>query len=191
MESRGDTQARLHLGIAEQGKLHALRGETSEALRHFREATRLAVSTGAPEVFVRHYTQCVLETLERTGAFDEVLAFCERAEAHYEANPPPNELAVLDLATHRQRRGVVLLKAGRTAEARQAFDSAVQTAGRGKLPLAEAVGRWLATGLRVDTRRLEAEQRRHAYFIVREDAVDPSRAVALPDGMGVPGYRPS
>lgn len=177
---------RLHLGIAEQGKVHALAGDTAEALRHFREATRLAVNGGAEEVFFRHYTQCVLETLERMGAYDEVLAFCERAEAHYEENPPPHELAQLDRATIRQRKGVVLLKAGRKAEAREALRLAVAEAGRGRLPLAESVGRWLSTGLHVDMRRVESEQKRHDYFVVREDLVDRERAIPLPPGVGQP-----
>ena len=54
----------LHLSVAEHGKLCLLRGDVSEALRHFREAIRISVSAQAPEVFFRHYSQCVLEALE-------------------------------------------------------------------------------------------------------------------------------
>ena len=53
----------MHLGIAEAGKVHALAGRHPEALRHYREAIRLAVSSKAPEIFFRHYSQCVLESL--------------------------------------------------------------------------------------------------------------------------------
>lgn len=46
----------LHLSLAEHGKLCLLRGDGNEALR-------LCASARAPEVFFRHYTQCVLEAL--------------------------------------------------------------------------------------------------------------------------------
>lgn len=176
--------AALHLGIAEQGKLFALKGDHGEALRHYREALRMAMSQGSPEVFFRHYTQCVLESLEHTGAWGEILAFCERAEAHYADNPPQHELARLDLASHRERRGVVLAKAGRTDEARAALEAAVAGAEADWLPVGRKVLQWLQRGLTIDARRIGAEQQRHAWFIVRKDAVDPARAVRLPDGVG-------
>lgn len=181
--------AALHYGIAEAGKVHAVAGRHDEALRHYREAMRLAVEGGAEEVFFRHYTQCVLESLERLGHFDEVLAFCERAEGHYEANPPPHELAVLDRATHWERRGAVLLQADRGDEARDALEQAVSLAGKGRLPLAETLLGWVRRGLRVDARRLRAEQERREYFVVRKDSLDPSRAVELPPGVGQPAMR--
>ena len=180
------TNAALHFGIAERGKVHALAGEHTEALRHYREAMRLAVDGGAEEVFFRHYTQCVLESLERLGNFDEVLAFCERAEDHYLASPPPHELAVLDRATHWERRGAVLIKLGRADEARDALQTAIEYAGPGRLPLAECLLGWVQRGLRVDARRVLAEQERRDYFIVRKDSVDEARAISLPPGVGTP-----
>lgn len=180
----------LHLGLAENGKLHALKGEHHEALRHYREAMRLAVERGAPEVFFRHYTQCVLESLEHLGNLDEVLAFCERAEAHYRDNPPPHELARLDRASHHERRGVALLKRGRTLEARAAFEAATAEVGGGRPALAHTLLGWLRRGLQVDARRLRAEQDRHRYFSVRKDAVDASLAIPLPAALG-PAGRPA
>lgn len=188
MSESESPNATLHFGIAEQGKVHLLAGELQQALRHFREATRIAVEGGAEEVFFRHYTHCVLETLEQLGALDEILAFCERAEQHYAQNPPPHELARLDLATIRQRHGVILLKKGENAAARATLRAALEVA-PGPLPLATAVLRWLDLGLHVDGRRLHAEQTRHNYFVVRADAVDSSRAVRLPDGIGTPALR--
>ena len=65
----------MHLALAESGREKALRHEHTEALRLYREAMKLAVAAGAPEVFFRYYTQCVLESLERTASYDEVIAF--------------------------------------------------------------------------------------------------------------------
>ena len=63
----------IHLSIAENGKLQALKGNHEAALKGYREAIQLAVSSKAPEVFFRHYTQCVLESLELTGSYDEIV----------------------------------------------------------------------------------------------------------------------
>lgn len=178
--------AALHLGIAEQGKLHALAGDHQEALRHYREAIRLAVGSGAPEVCFRHYTQCVLESLEHMGAWGEVLEFCARVRAHYEAHPPPHELARLDLACAHEREGVVLLRRGDAAAARAALARAVELAGAGRLPLAEELHGWLRRGMQVDARRLEQQQRRHRYYIVEREAVRPERAIQLPEALGAP-----
>ncbi|HCA23425.1 MAG TPA: peptidylprolyl isomerase, partial [Pseudomonas sp.] len=78
-----DKAHQLHLGIAEQGKVLALAGRHADALQHYQEALRMAVSSRAPEVFFRHYTQCVMESLELSGELDSVLRYCNEAEAHY------------------------------------------------------------------------------------------------------------
>lgn len=176
----------LHYGIAEQGKLLALKGQHAPALRHYQEALRLAVNQGAPELFFRHYTGCVLESLEHQGAFDDVVRYCDRVLAFYEQNPPPNPVAELDRAQHYERRGICHLKAGRSAAARADLEAALRLAGPGGLPLSEVALGWLRRGLHVDPRRLRAEQDRHRYFAVRADAVDPSMAVPLPEALSPP-----
>lgn len=173
------TELALHLGFAERGKLHALAGDHREALVHYRAAIRMAVEQGAPEVFFRHYMECSLESLEMTGAYLEVLEYCDRALAHYAAHPPTHELAHRDLAHVHQRRGVCLFKLGEREPARLALSAGLACAG-GPLPLASALLNWLRNGWHCDVARIVAEQRRHAYFTVRADQVDPSRARDLP-----------
>ncbi len=175
-----DAPLGLHVGYAENGKLLALAGKHADALRHYREALRLAVATDAPPVFARHYTQCVLESLEHTGAWDEILKYCDHAEGHYAVHPPTTELTQRDLAHTRERRGIVLLKAGRDAEAQAVLAAAIRDAIPGDLPLARAVLVWLRGRYHVDARRLLQEQHRHSWFIVRADAVEPARAIPLP-----------
>jgi tetratricopeptide (TPR) repeat protein len=172
----------LHFRVAEQGKVLALAGQHDEALRHYREALRLAgLQSGADvEVRQRHYAWCVLESLERSGAHEAVISFCLRVEAHYAQRPPTSELAQRDLAAHHERHGLALAKLGRLAEARTRLESAVALAGAGRLPLAERVLGWARAGLHVDSRRISLEQDRHDYWIVRPDTVRPDVAVALP-----------
>ena len=179
----------LHLNIAEAGKVHALANRHAEALRHYREAIRLAVGAGAPEIFFRHYSQCVLESLERSGGDADIIAFCEAAEAHYARLNETGEDA--DTPLHRKDRGSILerlglaeLRSGDVATARATLNTAIGLAGKGVLPLAEQVHGWLQRGLAVSPALLAQAQQRHHYFIVRADAVDSSRACQLPAAVG-------
>lgn len=175
----------LHVGLAEQGKVHALAGQHKAALAHYREAMTLAVRAGEPEVVFRHYLECSLESLELLGAFDEVLAYCERAMAHYRTRPPEHELANRDLAHVHQRRAVVLLKRGQR-EAAQVDLAACNRLQPGTMPLAATLLRWLTTGLHFDAARILTEQHRHQYFSVRHDTVVKERAIPLPAGANGP-----
>jgi len=180
---------RLHLGIAEQGKLHALAGKHGMALSCYREAIRMAVGAGAPEVFFRHYMECILESLERMGAYPEVLETTDRMIAHYAGLEPNSDaqrsVIRADLVYIHQRRGVVLLKAGRAEEARAALDQALSLAREAgiRLELAETLLGWIARGFHVDAHRILSEQEAKRYFGVRSDTVDPAAAIALPGAL--------
>jgi tetratricopeptide (TPR) repeat protein len=178
-----NTGAKLHMGIAEQGKVYALAGKHELALMYYRHAIHMTVQAQDPEIFFRHYLECVLESLEQMGAYAEVLAYCDKAIEFFAQNPPSNLLAQCDLAHVYERQGVVLLKTGEKAKAIQAFEQALQVLdGSGQtLPLIQLLLRWLKAGLHIDANRILAEQRRAHYFSVRSDTVDASRAIKLPD----------
>lgn len=176
---------RLHLGLAEHGKLAHLEGRHGEALEHLREAMRIAVHRGEPEVFFRHYLECTIEVLEHMEAYDEVLEYCARACSLYAARPPADPLQRLDLATIRQRQGAIQYKRGDVAAARAALEAAiagVRQDGR-RLPLAELLLDWARRGMRVDAKRITAEQVKAGYFTVRKETVDPARALRLPPAL--------
>ena len=101
-----------HLSIAEAGKVLALKGNHEEALRHYREAIRIAVSTKSPEIFFRHYTQCVLESLEHSGSHEEVNEYCRSADEHYRNLDISLPIIRRDHASTLERWGINLLKAG-------------------------------------------------------------------------------
>ncbi|MEM7686797.1 MAG: peptidylprolyl isomerase [Pseudomonadota bacterium] len=170
----------FHFGIAEAGKLAAIKGDHQEALRHYREALRLAQASKAPEVFFRHYTQCVLESLELTGEYNEILEFCANADAHYTQLASKADLHARDHGAILERQGIVAVKAGDADVGRDALTRAVERSGKGTLPVAETVLGWLIRGMSVDARRLLQVQKKHKYFTVREDQVDAARANPLP-----------
>jgi tetratricopeptide (TPR) repeat protein len=162
-----------HLGLAEAGKVAALGGDHAQALARYREAMRLAVRDKAPEMFVRHYVEASLESLELMEEFDAVLEHCDRVIAHYTEHPPRHDAAWLDLASTQQRRGAVLLKAGRPDAARAALEEALEVGGRigATLDLARVLHGWLSRSLFVSSARITQEQRRLRYFSVRPDTV--------------------
>lgn len=172
----------LHLGIAEQGKVCALASRHADALQHYQEALRMAVSSGAPEVFFRHYTQCVMESLELSGELDTVLRYCDDAEAHYLALNSPLPLVARDRAENLQRRGCVLLRKSQLDEALQSLQQALDLASAKSLPLTAELLGWARRGLTIGERQLHESQRRHHYFIVRKGLVDPQRAIQMPSG---------
>jgi tetratricopeptide (TPR) repeat protein len=189
----------MHMGLAEQGKLHALAGEHSQAMIYYREAIRMATAQGAPEVFFRHYLECLIESLEHTGAWREVVVYCDRALEHLAGLTPADEEQAAfiryDRANLEQRRGAVLYKLGMNDDARGALKTAIDLGrtGRFQLPLAETLYGWIVRGYRTDARRITAEQERFQYFSVRPETVDPAKAIRLPDthlqALQVPGQR--
>lgn len=162
-----------HCGLAEAGKLAALRGDHVEALAYYRRAMHVAASSQASDVFLRHYLDVSLESLELSGELEAVIGWCDRALAHYEQHPPTYDVAWLDFASIRQRRGTVLLKAGRREEARVELDRAIELADRigARLELARLLRDWTARSLFVSSDRITQEQRRLRYYSVRPDTV--------------------
>lgn len=166
----------MHLSIAEKGKLKALKGNHKEALKYYREALRLAVSSRAPEIFFRHYTQCVLESLELTGSYDEIIEYCINADAHYASLNLNSSIHRRDRGSILERQGLVQLKKGDIDNARLALQQAREIAGEKVLPVTEEVLNWLKRGFSVDASRILGSQRKHHYFVVRAEQVSRERA---------------
>ncbi len=182
-EQEASRDFKIHMGIAEQGKLYALAGDHKRALYYYRHAMKMTVDAGDPEVFFRHYLECVIESLEHTGSHGEVLEYCDKAVQFYEEHPPPNPIAWLDLANIHQRKGVILLKTGEKEAAGNEFRMALEIAGESgqALELSRNLLRWIDGHMHIDPSRVLSEQKRLKYFSVRRDVVDPTRAVKLPN----------
>ena len=168
---------RLHMGVAEAGKLLALKGRHQEALAKYREALQLAHGARAPQLFARHYLHCVLESLEHLGDHTRV-AELAGAAADNAANPDPTPFQKRDRAHLLERQGVNLARAGDVPRARTVLAAALELdAG---LPLARALLDWTARGLAINPARLAEAQRKHGYWVVRPDTVDAARALERP-----------
>lgn len=172
-----DGRHRLHLGVAEAGKLLALKGRHHDALAKYREALQLAHGARAPQLFARHYLHCVLESLEHLGEHAHAAALAGAA-ADSAANPDPTPFQKRDRAHLLERQGVNLAKAGDVPAARMALTAALEL--DSGLPLARALLDWTARGLAITAGRLAEAQRKHGYWVVRPDTVEAARAMASP-----------
>lgn len=170
----------LHIGVAERGKQLAVAGQHGEALRHYREAMQLVLKHQDPQIFLRHYTQCALESLEHMGAWDEVVSACENAEAHYLAHPPHDDVTRKDRASFLERAGVVLLRQEKTEEAISRFQQALHAAAPIGMPLSNTLLGWLRTKLHLSKERLGSELERRKYWSVRAEGIRSQWAIALP-----------
>jgi tetratricopeptide (TPR) repeat protein len=171
------------LGLTEQGKIHAVANNHDEALRYYREALRLAKDCKNADVFFHHTTQCIMESLEHTGAYDLVKEYCERSEDHYESLDISDPVLKKHRAANLERLAVAHLQLEEPEEARNALDLAVALAGKKILPVAEAVLRWLQRGLSVAPAQLKSLQKRHDYFIVNKADIRRDLAIELPPGV--------
>jgi tetratricopeptide (TPR) repeat protein len=178
MNDRLDTQ-RLHVGIAEQGKLEALAGRHDNALAHYREALRLAAAVQAPGVVARHYLLCVFESLEHKQEFAALAALVEQALAA-PLPDPSSQFERDDRALLYERLAIARLRSGETAAARAALDAALALSGPHSFPLAAWLDAVLKRGLTVTPVRLAEAQRQHGYFTVRPGTADHRRAISLP-----------
>ncbi|MCL6271682.1 hypothetical protein M3P05_17325 [Sansalvadorimonas sp. 2012CJ34-2] len=172
----------LHYAIAEYGKVLALKNRHDEALEHYREAIRRAVSLKAPEVFFRHYTQCVLESLELTGSYSEVIEFCLKADDHYQTLTVDTPLHRKDHGSVLERCAMIYIRSGDYTSAKACLSDACAVAGKGVLPLSEEVLGYLNRGLSIDSFRLTVLQNKHRYFVVRKGMVDEKNARPLDNG---------
>ena len=176
--------AALHLGIAERGKLHALEGHHSEALRHYREALRMSQQDPSSHIFFQHYTQCVMESLELSGAHAEVISYCEKVCAHFAEHPTDHPQGRRQHAAMLERWAIQLIRQGESAESRSLLEEAQQLVGRGTHPLTDALLNWVQRGYAISPQQLQQAQERHQYFVVRRELVNPKIAVELPEAVG-------
>lgn len=178
----------LHAGIAERGKLYALKGEHRQALACYRQALQMAQSVRAPQIFARHYLHCVLESLEHLGAYTQAAALAQEAANAVPHQEHASDFQRRDQAHLLERQGVNILKDGRVEEARKILKAALEI--DSTLALARQLLDWTSRGLALSPARIMQAQRGSGYFTVRADTVNPARAVepaqltstSLPEG---------
>jgi tetratricopeptide (TPR) repeat protein len=172
----------LHFGIAERGKMYQLEGNYKEALRHYREAIRMTQGQENGEIFFQHYSQCVMEALELSGAQGEVVDYCDRFLDFLEAKEQ-TDLVKKHRAIILEKQGIQQLLKGEIKEAGVLLKEAQQIVGKGSQPLTDELLNWALRGYQISKKQVQDLQKKHLYFIVRKDKVNPSLAIDLPEGV--------
>lgn len=152
----------VHLKIAEAGKTHLLNRQYGPALERFRAALHMAVQTKAPAVFAQHYTDCILDALEASGAQAQALELVERALNEHD--PDAGQMGQLVRAHLHQRQILLLFALGREADADAALAKASALGGPILAALTEARRRRLT----LSPKWIEDLKRKHGVTTVSE-----------------------
>lgn len=178
-----ENKPNLHLQIAENGKVMALKGDYKEALRHYKEAMKMCQTMENSEVFLQHYSLCAMESLELMQAHEEIIAFCDRSidflnEKKAERS---DDLFLKYLASLWERKGIQHTHLDEKSEAIQSFESAIKEATNQPMPLSKELLNWVRRGYTITTKQIRDLQNRHHYFTVRKENVNEKLAVQLPE----------
>ena len=180
MNTSSEKKTAMHYGIAERGKLYSLDKNYSEALRHYREALRLCVGVKGADIFCQHYSQCIMEALELSGAYDEVISYCEKTRELIEEKVGTSDFVTNYYASLLEKEGIQYLFKDDSKNAIYSFKEAFKLVHPGDLPLSCKLLDWAQRGYKITTSQIVDTQKRHNYFTVREDNVNPSVAIDIP-----------
>ncbi len=172
----------LHYRIAERGKMHALDKNHKEALRHYKEALKLTQKQKDSELFFQHYSQCIMESLELSGAHDEVISFCENYR-NFLQEKEQDILVRKHNAFVGERQAIQHILKEEQEEAKELLLRIQKDLGRGKQPMTDELLNWLVRGYRIKADQVRRLQQKHNYFIVRKESVNPKIAMDLPEGI--------
>ena len=179
-----ENKPNLHLQIAENGKVLALRGDHKEALRHYKEAMRMCQTTENSEVFLQHYSLCAMESLELMGAHEEIITYCDKSIDFLTPKKADrtDDWFRKNLASFWERKGIQCIYLDEKTEAIEALDSALKEAkDSSALPLSKELLNWLRRGYAISHKQVRDLQNRHRYFTVRKENVNEKIAVQLPE----------
>ena len=178
-----ENKVNLHLQVAENGKVLALKGDHKEALRHYKEAMRMCQDVPNAEIFLQHYSLCAMESLELMAAHEEVISFCEKSIQFLNGKKAERSDEVFRkyLASLWERKGIQHVFRDEKAEAIEALDNAIKEAGEFSLSLAKDLLNWLRRGYMITPKQVRDFQNKHYYFTVRKENVNEQIAVQLPE----------
>jgi tetratricopeptide (TPR) repeat protein len=169
----------LHYNIAEKGKVYALKGNHTEALRHYKEALRMCQTLPNSDIFFQHYSLCAMELM---GNNQEVIDFCEKCLEFIEDKEfEKNDLLDKYISSLWERMGIQYLLMNEKDEAKECFNTAKQTGGKVTSPLTNDLLNWIWRGYAITEKQIRDLEKRHNYFTVRKENVNEAIAIELPE----------
>tara|TARA_R110001583_G_scaffold16561_17_gene67908 strand:- start:3803 stop:4339 length:537 start_codon:yes stop_codon:yes gene_type:complete len=163
------SQDNLHLGICESGKILHIAGRFDEALEKYRNAMMMSASQRAPQVFARHYVDCILDCLQHAKRFDVAIELLDQAISNKGGESP------VVIAPFQFRKLIILCQLGQHQEALilvSELDSTMYADSALYLALKQALVRRQS----MPERWLDQILNHHKFYTVRKDNVDKKRA---------------
>jgi tetratricopeptide (TPR) repeat protein len=171
----------MHLRVAEKGKLLCLEGKYMESLMHLKEAIRMIQDTPKSDIFFQHYSLCVMEVLELSEAYDEVISYCEKLIELLESTNITSELRDKYYAFIIERMAIQYILKGETDCAADLLKSARERYRSSKMPITEQLLIWLNRKFHLSKKQIQELEKNNNYFVIRKDSVNPDIAVELPE----------
>lgn len=181
MNATENTTQHFHFRIVEQGKIHSLNQNFGEALRHFREGIKMCQKESGSDLFFQHYSQCAMEALELSGAHEEVISFCEKTRDFLDESAEDSDYLKRYYGSILEREGIQHLLIEEREEAIELFKEAQQVAGKMAQPLTNELLNWTQRGYTITSKQIRDSQKKHNYFVIRKESVNPKIAVQLPE----------
>lgn len=171
----------MHLRIAEKGKLLCLEGRYTESLMHLREAIKMIQNTTNSDIFFQHYSICVMEVLELSEAYDEVIAYCEKLiELIETANIKP-ELRDKYYAFIVERMAIQYVLKNDIEYAGELLMKVKAKYKCSPMPITEQLLTWINKKYYLKKKQIQELEKINNYFIIRKDNVNPDIAIELPE----------
>ena len=174
---------KVHTAIAEQGKVHQLKGEYKLAQQYYRHAMQMAMQSEESHVYLNHYLECLLECLEMDGQYQAIIDYCEKMIGRGKLIAS-KDFEMESLAKLYLRKGIIQLKMGSMQAGIEALNDALTLIAETKKPLelAQTLIFLHDSGLKLNVKRILAEQKRTNYFVVTEEKTRKEIAMELPKG---------
>ena len=173
----------FHLGIAEKGKIYCLQGNYKEALRHFKEAIKMTQNQKNGDIFFQHYSQCVMEILELSGAYDDVINYCEKILIFLKTKNDKPKIVEAYTNFLLEKIAIQYVLKNESSEALDVLKQIKDTSKNVKKPISDSLFNWLQRGYQISTRQIHDLQNKNNYFIIRKETTNPKIAIELPEAI--------
>lgn len=135
------------------------------------------------EIFFQHYSQCVMEALELSGAHNEVIDYCEKFVEFLEQKDDTSSLVQRYYGMILEKMAIQYLLKEDKSEAKGLLAEVQKRVGRGQQPITDELLNWIQRGYSINKKLVVDLQKKHNYFIVRKDKVNKDIAMDLPQGV--------
>ncbi|HLS71719.1 MAG TPA: hypothetical protein VK027_08650 [Chitinophagaceae bacterium] len=172
----------IHLSIAEKGKYYALSGDHNTALKYYREAIKMTQKQSQGSIFLQHYSQCIMESLQAMKAYEEVIIFCNKLLELIELRETnkTDDYILKYKDDIRQRKALQYLFLGDRERAREIFQIIKNNRKKNPFTITNTLLEWILKGYHITTENIENILKKEKFYIVNKNNLQPELYTELP-----------